>query len=157
MDDFIYKVIAGVLMAVVFGYLGVVSLQCGWAVIGAICFGIAAKGVILPIMEYQDYSKQKSEATLRKIYKIPSSISYEYGEVWERELQKVIMRAINETTDSAKLNDLKHCQRVAKTMNKDSASYKLDRPFYKINNAFRLTGCHFTITDSQGKTITKIV
>lgn len=157
MDDFIYKVIAGVLMTVVFGYLGVLSWQCDLGMIGAICFGLAAKSVILPIMEYLDYSKQKRQATLRKIYKIPSSISHEYGEVWDRELQKVILRAIDETTDSTKLNDLKHCQKVAKAMIKDSTSYKLDRPFYKINNAFRLTGCHFTITDSQGKTITRIV
>ena len=42
-------------------------------------------------------------------------------------------------------------------MIKDSGAYRLDRPFYSINNAFRLTGCHFTITDSQGKTITQIV
>ena len=157
MDDFIYKVIAGILMVVVFGYLGVNAWQCDLGMIGAICFGIAAKGIILPIMEYLDYTKQKRQAIIRKIYKIPSSISYEYGEVWDRELQKVIAKAIGETTDSAKIADLKHCQRVAKAMIKDSTSYRLDRPFYKINNAFRLTGCHFTITDSQGKTITKIV
>ena len=157
MDDFIYKVIAGILMVVVFGYLGVNAWQCDLGMIGAICFGIAAKGIILPIMEYLDYTKQKRQATIRKIYKIPSSISYEYGEVWNRELQKVIKNAIDTTTDPSKLSDLQNCQRVANQMIKDSSRYTLDRPFYKINNAFRLTGCHFTITDSEGKTIAKIV
>ena len=157
MDDFIYKVIAGVLITAVFGYLGVFLLKCDMDMIGFICFGIAAKAFILPIMEYLDYSKQKRQKALRKIYNIPERIDYEYGEIWDREFQKVIKKAIDSTTDSAKLSDLKYCQRVAKAMNKDSGAYKLDRPFYKINNAFRLTGCHFTITDSQGKIITIIV
>lgn len=42
-------------------------------------------------------------------------------------------------------------------MIKDSGANRLDRPFYKINNAFRLTGCHLTITDSKGNTIVQIV
>ena len=127
MDDFIYKVIAGILMVVVFGYLGVTAWQCDLGMIGAICFGIAAKGIILPIMEYLDYTKQKRQAIIRKIYKIPSSISYEYGEVWDRELQKVIAKAIGETTDSAKIADLKHCQRVAKAMMLSFHNYRLTR------------------------------
>ena len=42
-------------------------------------------------------------------------------------------------------------------MIKDSAPHQFDRPYYSINQAFCLTGCHLTITDSQGKTITQIV
>ena len=77
-----------------------------------------------------------------KMYNLPNRIEHEYGELWNREFQKVINKAINTTTDSKKLTDLQHCKRVAGEMIKDSGSYRLDRPFYKINNAFRLTGCH---------------
>lgn len=101
-------------------------------------------------------SKKREEA-VHKIYKLPARINNEYGEVWDREFQKVIKNAIDTTTDPARRTDLQDCQRVAKQMIKDSGSYTLDRPFYMINNAFRLTGCHFKITDSEGKTITQIV
>ena len=91
------------------------------------------------------------------MYNLPGVVRDEYGDKWDREFQKVISKAIDEATDNEKRTDLQQCQKVAKQMIKDSGSYRLDRPFYRINNAFRLTGCHFTITDSQGKTITQIV
>ncbi|WP_027451034.1 hypothetical protein [Xylanibacter brevis] len=100
---------------------------------------------------------KKRQEAVRKKYNIPEIVRDEYGEVWDREFQKVIKNAIDTTTDPSKLSDLQNCQRVANQMIKDSSRYTLDRPFYKINNAFRLTGCHFTITDSEGKTIAKIV
>jgi uncharacterized membrane protein len=100
---------------------------------------------------------KKRQESVRKKYNIPEIVRDEYGEVWDREFQKVIKNAIDTTTDPSKLSDLQNCQRVANQMIKDSSRYTLDRPFYKINNAFRLTGCHFTITDSEGKTIAKIV
>jgi len=100
--------------------------------------------------------KNRQEA-VRKKYNIPEIVRDEYGEVWDRELQKVIKNAIDTTTDTVKRSDLQNCQRVANQMIKDSSTYTLDRPFYKIHKAFRLTGCHFTITDSEGKTIAKIV
>ena len=100
---------------------------------------------------------KKRQETVRKKYNIPEIVRDEYGEVWDKEFQKVIKNAIDMTTDPSKLSDLQNCQRVANQMIKDSSRYTLDRPFYKINNAFRLTGCHFTITDSEGKTITQIV
>jgi hypothetical protein len=145
-------------LLIVFPICGFQALAEGEIGIGV--FFLSPLTIVLCVYAYQlfyDEPRKKRQEALHKMFNLPQYIRNEYGEVWDRELQKVIMRAINETTDSAKLNDLKHCQRVAKTMNKDSTSYKLDRPFYKINNAFRLTGCHFTITDSQGKTITKIV
>lgn len=91
------------------------------------------------------------------MYNLPDVVRDEYGQTWDREFQKVISKAIDETTDDEKRTDLQQCQKVAKEMIKDSGAYRLDCPFYSINNAFRLTGCHFTITDSQGKTITQIV
>ena len=100
---------------------------------------------------------KKRQEAVRKKYNIPEIVRDEYGEVWDREFQKVIKNAIDTTTDPSKLSDLQNCQRVANQMIKASSRYTLDRPFYKINNAFRLTGCHFTITDSEGKTIAKIV
>lgn len=101
--------------------------------------------------------REKRQEALHKMYNLPDVVRDEYGDKWDREFQKVISKAINETTDNEKRSDLQQCQKVAKQMIKDSGSYRLDRPFYRINNAFRLTGCHFTITDSQGKTITQIV
>ena len=100
---------------------------------------------------------KKRQEAVRKKYNIPEIVRDEYGEVWDKEFQKVIKNAIDTTTDPSKLSDLQNCQRVAKQMIKDSNTYTFDRPFYKINNAFRLTGCHFSITDSEGKTITQIV
>lgn len=100
---------------------------------------------------------KKRQEAVRKKYNIPEIVRDEYGEVWDREFQKVIKNAIDTTTDPSKLSDLQNCQRVANQMIKDSSRYTLDRHFYKINNAFRLTGCHFSITDSEGKTIAKIV
>lgn len=101
--------------------------------------------------------RKKRQEALQKMYNLPQYIRNEYGEVWDKEFQKVISKAIEETTDNEKRTDLQQCQKVAKEMIKDSGNYRLDRPFYRINKAFRLTGCHFTITDSQGKTITRIV
>ena len=157
MDDFIYKVLAGVLMIAVFGYLGVLAWQCDWGMIGVFCFAIAAKGLILPIMEYLEYSKQKRQEALHKMYNLPDVVRDEYGHKWDREFQQVISKAIEEATDNEKLTDLLQCQKVAKEMIKDSKPYRFDRPYYSINQAFCLTGCHLTITDSKGKTITQIV
>lgn len=100
---------------------------------------------------------KKRQEVVRKMYNIPEIVRDEYGEVWDREFQKVIKNAIETTIDPSKLSDLQNCQRVSNQMLKDSGRYTLDRPFYKIHKAFRLTGCHFTITDSEGKTITQIV
>ena len=164
MIDFISKLIAGVVMGALylliygfFAYLAITAFQCDLPMIGAICFSITLGGIVYPIISYYDKKKEKRQEALRRMFSLPQYVRNEYGEAWDRELQKVIAKAIGEATDSAKLNDLKHCQRVSKEMIKDSSYYRLDRPFYKINKAFRLTGCHFAITDSQGKTITQIV
>ena len=101
--------------------------------------------------------RKKREKALHKMFNLPEYVRNDYGEKWDQEFQKVIVKAIETTSDSAKLSDLQHCQKVAKEMIKDSGRYRLDRPFYLINKAFLLTGCHVTITDSHGQVITKII
>lgn len=164
MTDFISRLIAGVITGALylliyafFAYLTISAFQCDLPMIGAICFSITLGGIVYPIIAYYDKKKEKHLEALRKMYNLPEYVRDEYGEKWDREFQKVITKAIETTSDPAKLNDLRCCQKVAKNMMDNSSAYSLDRPFYKINKAFRLTGCHFTITDSQGKIITKIV
>lgn len=143
---------------IVFPLCGILALQKGE--IGmAIFFFIPITILIcsLIVNYFIVIPHKKRQEAVRKKYNIPEIVRDEYGEVWDREFQKVIKNAIDTTTDPSKLSDLQNCQRVANQMIKDSSRYTLDRPFYKINNAFRLTGCHFTITDSEGKTIAKIV
>ena len=94
---------------------------------------------------------------MHKMYNLPDVVRNEYGHKWDKEFQQVISKAIEEATDNEKRTDLLQCQKVAKEMMKDSSLSRFDRPFYIINQAFFLTGCHLTITDSQGKTITQIV
>lgn len=143
---------------ILFPICGFQSLQEGdigsaifffFPIIALICSLVVNYCIFLP--------RKKRQEAARKKYNIPEIVRNEYGEVWDRGFQKVIKNAIDTTSDPSKLSDLNNCQKVAKQMIKDSSPYTLDRPFYKINNAFRLTGCHFTITDSEGKTIAKIV
>lgn len=83
---------------------------------------------------------------------LPSYVYDSSLSVWDREFHKVVKSAIELTSDDAKLSELQRCQNIVDGLGKP----KYGSPFYKINNAFRLTGCHITITDSKGKTITKI-
>lgn len=101
--------------------------------------------------------RKKRQEALQKMYNLPDVVRDEYGHKWDREFQQVISKAIEEATDNEKRNDLLQCQKVAKGMIKDSKPGRFDRPYFSINQAFCLTGCHLTITDSQGKTITQIV
>ena len=59
---------------------------------------------------------KKRQEAVRKKYNIPEIVRDEYGEVWDREFQKVIKNAIDTTTDPSKLSDLQNCQRVANQM-----------------------------------------
>lgn len=145
-------------LLIVFPICGVQALMKGE--IGMGIFFLSPLTFALCGLAYQllyEKPREKRQEALHKMYNLPDVVRDEYGDKWDREFQKVISKAINETTDNEKRSDLQQCQKVAKQMIKDSGSYRLDRPFYRINNAFRLTGCHFTITDSQGKTITQIV
>ena len=145
-------------LLIVFPICGVQALMKGE--IGMGIFFLSPLTFALCGLAYQllyEKPREKRQEALHKMYNLPDVVRDEYGDKWDREFQKVISKAINETTDNEKRSDLQQCQKVAKQMIKDSGSYRLDRPFYRINNAFRLTGCHFTITESQGKTITQIV
>ena len=160
MIDYISKLIGGIIYLLIyalFAYLTISAFQCDLPMIGAICFSITLGGIVYPIISYYDKLKEKRQEALHKMFNLPDVVRDEYGETWDREFQKVISKAIETATDNEKRTDLQQCQKVAKEMIKDSGAYRLDRPFYSINKAFRLTGCHFTITDSQGKTISQII
>ena len=92
---------------------------------------------------------EKRQKALRKKFNIPEVNTELYNHVWDKEFDKIINNAIATTTDPSKLYDLQECQKVVQQMKGHS--------FDMIYHAFRLTGCHFTITDSDGKIITKIV
>lgn len=92
----------------------------------------------------------KREEALHKMYNYPESIDWEFGDQWEKEFQSLLSKAIESTQDSEKKSDLKHCLHVVRKIKNDSG-------FYYLQRTFRLTGCHISITDSNGKRITKIV
>lgn len=128
--------------------------------IGTGIFFLSPLTIVLCVLAYEQFNgkpRKKRQEALHKMYNLPKYVRDEYGEAWDREFQKVISKAIEATDDNTKRTDLQHCQRVSKEMIKDSSHYRLDCPFYKINKAFRLTGCHFIIKDSQGKILTRIV
>lgn len=145
-------------LLIVFPICGVQALMKGE--IGMGIFFLSPLTFALCGLAYQllyEKPREKRQEALHKMYNLPDVVRDEYGEKWDREFQTVISKAIDSTTDNEKRTDLRHCQKVAKEMIKDSGTYRLDRPFYRINKAFRLSGCHLTITDSQGKTITQII
>lgn len=109
-------------------------------------------GVLLKL--HEKIYKRHQEA-LHKKYNLPEYVGND--NLWEKKFKKIIAKAIESTSDSAKLSDLEHCQSVVEEMNKGADIGLGDSTFSKINKSFRYTGCHLTITDSEGKTITKIV
>lgn len=152
------KELLAILLFIIFPCCGIQALLDGE--IGMAMFFFLPLAFALCVLAYHElYEKpnEKRQEALRKMYNLPIGFSHEYGEVWDKEFQKVIKKAIESTSDTAKLSELRRCQNVAKEMIKDSGPNRLDRPYYKINNAFRLTGCHLAITDSEGKTIAQIV
>ena len=145
-------------LLIVFPICGVQALLKGE--IGMGIFFLSPLSIVLCVLTYEllyERPRKKRQEALRKMYNLPGTVANDYGSKWDEEFQKVIKKSIVTTSAPAKLADLQRCQKVAKEMMKDSKSYRLDRPFYLINKAFLLTGCHVTITDSQGKVITKIV
>lgn len=107
------------------------------------------------LLRLHDKIYERHQYALRKKYNLPEYVGND--NLWEKMFKKVISKANGSTSDSAKLSDLEHCQSVVKEMNKGYDIGLGNTTFSKINKAFRYTGCHLTITDSEGKTITKIV
>ena len=143
---------------IVFPVCGVQALLKGE--IGTGIFFLSPLTIVLCVLAYQqliEKPREKRQEALYKMYNLPDVVRDEYGHKWDREFQQVISKAIEEATDNEKRTNLLQCQKVAKEMIKDSKPYRFDRPYYSINQAFCLTGCHLAITDSQGKTITQIV
>lgn len=142
----------------VFPICGIQSLMEGN--IGTGVFFLLPLMLALCVFAYQQlYQKplDKRYDALHKKYKLPYEVRGDNGEKLDKDFQMTISKAIASTTEPKKKSELQRCQTVAKEMIKDSGANRLDRPFYKINNAFRLTGCHLTITDSKGNTIVQIV
>ncbi len=98
---------------------------------------------------------ERHQEHLAKKYNLPEYVGND--NFWEKKFKKVIAKVIESTSDSAKLSCLEHCQSVVEEMNKGADIGLRSTTFSKINQAFRYTGCHLTITDSEGKSITKIV
>lgn len=117
---------------------------------GALCY--------FALEQFFEKPREKREKALCKKYHLPKYVAdNDYGAL-EKKFQEVIAKAIESTSDNAKISDLKHCQRVIKEMNKSCVgSYTWLSSFSKIYKAFRLTGCHLKVTDSEGNNITKII
>lgn len=94
--------------------------------------------------------EEKRWSAIRRMYKLPHSLIKEGGEQWGKAFQQLINAKLNNISKSQKNNDLQQCQNIVKKMTKDEA-------FKDLNRAFRFTGCHFIVTDNNGKVITKIV
>jgi len=92
----------------------------------------------------------KREEALHEMYNYPDKISLEFGEQWNSEFQRLLSKNIAVTNDSEKKNDLRNCQNAVKKIKDDAG-------FYYLQHTFRLTGCHISITDSNGKRIAKII
>lgn len=101
----------------------------------------------------------KRQKILREMYSIPDEARDDDEGVLCKNFHEAIEKAIGSTSDATKLSDLKQCQSVVTQLNKGSQRCYPTwfSPFSNINKAFRLTGCHIIITDSEGKTIKKIV
>ena len=106
--------------------------------------------VVITVYFIYKWPHWKREEALHKMYNYHESISLEFGEQWGIEFQRVLSKAIDSTEDPEKKSDLKHCQNVVKEIKDDAG-------FYYLQHTFRLTGCHISITDSNGKHIAKIV
>lgn len=143
----------------VFPICGIQSLMEGN--IGMGVFFLLPLVFVLCVFAYQQlYQKplEKQYNALHKKYQLPKYVADDDYGALEKKFQEVIAKAIESTSDNAKISDLKHCQRVIKEMNKSCVgSYTWLSSFSKIYKAFRLTGCHLKVTDSEGNNITKII
>ena len=118
----------------------------------SLLFFIPLISCILYMVYYRIFIKpeEKRWSALVRMYELPNSLIKEGGGRWGKAFQQLINAELNNVSESQKNNDLQQCQNIVKKMNKDGA-------FEDLNRAFRFTGCHFIITDNNGKVITKIV
>lgn len=147
------------ILFVILAIAGVQAFLIGEIFLGIFClFPLVVLLCVYPYYKHYYKPRKDSIEALYKMHYLPQRyIGNDYG-AWEKKFQEVIAKAIESTSDTAKRSDLKQCQIVIKNMNKSCVgAYTYLSPFSKINEAFRLTGCHLTITDSQGKIITKII
>jgi len=133
-------------------FLFSLSAGLGYLVEGKI--GYAVFWFLLPIAYITfiiyKWPHWKREEALHEMYNYPDKISLEFGEQWNSEFQRLLSKNIAVTNDSEKKNDLRNCQNAVKKIKDDAG-------FYYLQHTFRLTGCHISITDSNGKRIAKII
>lgn len=135
---------------------GIQDILEGEIVHGALLLWMPASPfVVMFLLDLHKKNYERHQKALRKKYNLPKYVDND--NLWSNEFQKVIAKTIESTSDSAKISDLEHCQSVVGEMDKGAHLGLGNTTFSKINQAFRYTGCHLTITDSEGKTITKIV
>lgn len=90
-------------------------------------------------------------AALCRMYDYPQRLNKkETVNHWYSVLKDVITIGLTTCSDPNKKSDLDQCQHIVNKMENDDI-------FDKFHRAFRLTGCHMKIKDSNGRTISKIV
>ena len=154
MIDIIKTITGIVLLLTIIGFFAYVicANEPDMGIIVFFCFSIPLGGIIVA---YLDKLIKERRQVLRKMYNIPERLDHEYGGQWGREFQKIIGDARKNTTDTAKLHDLQNCSQTVQNISKWPIVGMGDE--YYMNAAFRYTGCHVKVTDSQGRIISEIV
>ncbi len=134
-------------LALLLGICGLMNLAEGEIVYAVL---LLIPTIIYTVYVIYKWPHWKREKALHKMYNYPENIMLESSDQWKREFHSLLSKAIESTTDPEKKSDLEHCLHVVKKIEDDSG-------FYYLQRTFRLTGCHISITDSNGKLITKIV
>lgn len=93
--------------------------------------------------------KREIQNALHRMYKFPYSVKPN-NELWSKSFLELLNSGLNNVSDPNKKSDLKHCRQIVDKMTKEGK-------FESLHRAFKLTGCHFIIKDSEGRTVTNIV
>jgi len=146
-----------ILFFIVLPFLGIMAIQDGnwdWAIF---CFfpiiALAIYGIVWLMMTLSD----RRWAAVCRLYELPKrDVPPEKvgGELLHRGFRTVIDDALRRTTDPDKLNDLRDCKRTI--LNTLDSKYE-DTDLGNIRRAFRYTGCHIRVEDSDGNTIANII
>ena len=100
--------------------------------------------------KYVSAPRERLKKALHKMHNYPQRIVQEDGRQWGKSFQRVIGVAIENVKEGDKKNDLQQCDIIVKKMTNENS-------FSDLHCAFRLTGCHIKITDSNDNLITIIV
>lgn len=146
-----------ILFFIIMPILGVIAIQNGdwdWAFLWF--FPIIAMfifGIVTLIERYKD----RRWAAVCTMYNLPKRDMRPEdigGELLHRGFRTIIDDAIKQTTDSDKQRDLQDCRRTV--LNTLDNKYG-DTDLGNIRCAFRYTGCHIRIEDTDGNIIKEII